>query len=287
MTTSMAETRLLSFLEAAAPTVVLAENGADPMDQPDGALLVTIADGAPAAGGSPVTPAPGSSTEHLLDAEPSSAGPGAVVARLPLGSARGSEVVTLTVVGAGLEPDAQAVLAEIARADSDDAPTRPLDETSGAVLWCLARARRAERVLEVGTGAGAATVWLGSAVAGRGGTVTSLERDSAMRTLARRNLRRAGLTDAVDLRLGVAERLLPRLSGPFDLVLLDHDPSDRPDDLLAVLPACAPDALVVSPGARRDSAGLALYNATVASHPAVKRTIYLATPAGLTLSLLR
>lgn len=254
--------RLRAFFEAAVPDLAVLEPGDDPLSIWDRTLLLSTSEIPPVASGD------------------------RVATSVRIGTAGSGEELSIGVMGGALSDQASAVLDAIAGADRDDSPTEPLDRESGAVLYCLARARRSRRALEIGTGAGASTVWLASAAAGTVGRVISIERDSAMRVLARRNLRSAGLLERVDLRLGEAERLLPVMYGTFDLVLFHEDPADRTDDFEMVLPSCAPGALLVSPGGRRRAKQLSVYNATVRSHPAVRASVDLATAAGLKLTLM-
>ena len=263
MAAGKAQARLLAFFDAAVPELVFLEGDEGHAALPDGVLLA-------------------SASETALPADQDR-----VVVSIPLGAAGVEEALRIGVAGGAPSADALAVLDSISGADRDAAPTQPLDAASGAVLYAVAVARRAKRVLEIGTGVGASTTWLASAMASTGGRVTSVERDSAMRTQAQQNLRRASLLEHVDLRLGEASRVVPGLDGRFDLVLFDEDPEDRADDLILVLPACAPRALLASPGGRRQSTRLSVYNATVRSHPDMERSVDLATGSGLTLSLLR
>jgi predicted O-methyltransferase YrrM len=124
-------------------------------------------------------------------------------------------------------------------------------------------------VLELGTSAGAATLWLASAMARTGGRLVGVERDSARVTLARRALREAGLDAHAEVRVGDAERLIPRLPGPFDLVLFDEAPTEREGHFLALLPSLASGALVLSHGARNNPAALTRFHAQLRAHPAL------------------
>jgi predicted O-methyltransferase YrrM len=179
--------------------------------------------------------------------------------------------------------DALAAVAALEARSRQERPTEPVHADVGRLLHLLVRAARARRVLEVGTSAGAAAVWLASALP-TGGQLVTVERDSAPRQLAQRAVRRAGLADRVDLRLGDAARLLPRLAGPFDLVFLDEEPLDRADDLAAVLPLCAPGALLVSHGAEEHPVELARYAALVRTLPGLSDSIGLSAGGGLLLT---
>jgi predicted O-methyltransferase YrrM len=95
----------------------------------------------------------------------------------------------------------------------------------GKLLHLLARAIGASNVLEIGTLGGYSTIWLARALPD-GGRVISLEADPRHAQVARANITRAGLDDRVEVRLGMALDLLPKLAEraePFDFVFIDAD----------------------------------------------------------------
>ncbi|NUR56238.1 MAG: O-methyltransferase [Acidobacteria bacterium] len=96
----------------------------------------------------------------------------------------------------------------------------------GKLLHLLARSINARRVLEIGTLAGYSTIWLARAV-GEGGRVVTIEFDETHARIARTNFARAGLDARIDLRVGRAQDVLPRLeherAGPFDFIFIDAD----------------------------------------------------------------
>jgi caffeoyl-CoA O-methyltransferase len=93
----------------------------------------------------------------------------------------------------------------------------------GELLFVLARATGAARILELGAATGYSAIFLGRAAAASQGRVITLEHDEAMAARARANLSRAGLARVVEVRVGEALRLMAAMSGPFDLIFLDID----------------------------------------------------------------
>ncbi len=93
----------------------------------------------------------------------------------------------------------------------------------GELLFILARATGAAAILELGTAIGYSGIFFGRACAPNRGRVVSLEHDAAMAARARTNLSRAGLAEVVEVRVGEALKLLPEMTGPFDLIFLDID----------------------------------------------------------------
>jgi predicted O-methyltransferase YrrM len=95
----------------------------------------------------------------------------------------------------------------------------------GRLLYLLATAMRATRVLEIGTLAGYSTINLARAV-GTDGRVVTLEHDPSHADIARANLAGAGVADRVDVVVGAALDTLPdigRRGETFDLVFIDAD----------------------------------------------------------------
>jgi catechol O-methyltransferase len=79
-------------------------------------------------------------------------------------------------------------------------------------------------VLEIGAFCGYSAVRIARLIAPRGGRLTSVEASPAYAEVARQVVEFAGLSAAVELRVGKAEDVLPQLApaGPFDLVFIDH-----------------------------------------------------------------
>ena len=113
-------------------------------------------------------------------------------------------------------------------------PAINVSPTEGKLLHVLARAHRAEKILEIGTLGGYSTIWLARALPASGKLIT-LEYNPAHADVARANIARAGLASRVDIRVGRAIDTLPRLeaegAGPFDLIFIDADKPSNPDYL--------------------------------------------------------
>jgi predicted O-methyltransferase YrrM len=138
-----------------------------------------------------------------------------------------------------------------------------LEPDTARLLSILVRSSRATRVLEIGTSNGYSTIWLASAVAEAGGRVISIDRNPEKQAMARENLRRAGLIDSVDLRLGEASAVVRELDGPFDLVFFDGDRTSAPEQLRLLLPKLASAVLVVADNVLSHPREIARYLAAV------------------------
>jgi predicted O-methyltransferase YrrM len=119
----------------------------------------------------------------------------------------------------GHDPALEAALAAQQEAGLPAIEVAPV---AGKLLHLLARMTGARRVLEIGTLGGYSTIWLARALP-EGGEVVTIEAEPANARVARASLERAGVSDRVDIRVGIALEVLPTLQGPFDLVFVDAD----------------------------------------------------------------
>jgi predicted O-methyltransferase YrrM len=105
-------------------------------------------------------------------------------------------------------------------------PPIAVSASQGKLLFVMAKAMGARRILEIGTLGGYSGIWLARALPPDGRLVT-LEINPAHAAVARSNFETAGVASLVDLRVGDALQLLwdtPTDSHePFDLVFIDAD----------------------------------------------------------------
>ena len=160
---------------------------------------------------------------------------------------------------------------------------------SGPLLGVLALAIGARHLLEVGCGLGYSAAWLafGSAPSGR---VETVEQDPAHAVLARRHLQVEGYDTRVTILEGRGIAVLPRLSGPYDMIFCDGDLAEYVTDLDHFRRLLRDGGLLVSsnlflgrydpnlPGLEQAAA----YRLELLSDPHL-RTVFL--PGGLALSL--
>src|SRR6202158_4762083 len=111
-----------------------------------------------------------------------------------------------------------------------------LEPASAQLLSILVRASGATRALEIGTSNAYSTIWLAWSLAPAGGRIVSIDRNPDKHALARENLRRADLLDRVELLTGDATEIVRELAGPFDLVFLDADRRNFPEQIKILLP---------------------------------------------------
>jgi len=119
----------------------------------------------------------------------------------------------------------------------------------GKLLFLLARAIGARRILEIGTLGGYSAIWLARALP-VDGRLTTLEIDPHHAEVARSNLARAGLAAVAEVVIGPALASLARLdqqrTGPFDLVFIDADKEGYPDYLEWSVRLARPGGLIIA-----------------------------------------
>lgn len=123
----------------------------------------------------------------------------------------------------------------------------PVTPKQGRLLYLLARARGARRIVEFGTSFGLSTIHLAAAVRDNGGgQVVGTELEPRKVAAARRNLETAGLAEWVEIREGNALDTLSDPGGPVDLLFLDGFAPLYLPVLELVAPKLAPGAVVVA-----------------------------------------
>lgn len=153
-------------------------------------------------------------------------------------------------------PDA-ALDATLAANAAAGLPPIAVTPSQGKLLHLLARSIGARSILEIGTLGGYSSIWLARALT-EGGRLVTLEANADYAAVAEANIRRAGLADVVDLRVGKALDTLPQLaaelSEPFDLTFIDADKVHTPDYFAQVLEMSHAGSLIVADNVVRDGA---------------------------------
>ncbi len=143
------------------------------------------------------------------------------------------------------DPALDAALASSAAAGLPDIQVAP---NQGKLLQLLALIRGASRILEIGTLGGYSTIWMARALP-EDGRLISLEVDPTHAHVARANIKRAGLDDRVEVRVGPALDSLPKIAdegaAPFDLVFIDADKQHNPDYFAWALKLTRPGSIII------------------------------------------
>lgn len=188
-------------------------------------------------------------------------------------------------LGRLLVPSDPVLDAALAASAAGGLPPHHVSPAQGKLLYLLARALGARRVLEIGTLGAYSTIWLARALP-PDGTLVTLEANPHHAAVARTNISRAGLDAVVEVRFGPALDTLPALAEdrPFDLIFVDADKEQNPDYFAWALRLTRPGSVilvdnVVRNGAVVDAAstdpsvrGVRRLNETIAAEPRVSAT---------------
>jgi predicted O-methyltransferase YrrM len=97
----------------------------------------------------------------------------------------------------------------------------PVGPESGQLINILVKSLKAPTILELGTSYGYSAIWLAEAARATGGRVVTMEKNEKKTDYARTMVKRAGLSDFVDFRVGDAVEMIETLPNGIDFVLVD------------------------------------------------------------------
>lgn len=103
----------------------------------------------------------------------------------------------------------------------------------GLILDEVVQKYKPSAILEVGTNVGYSAIRMGRLLK-KGQKVTCVEISEALAKTARSNTEKAGLSDRIEILVGDAKKVLPRLEGTFDMVFLDAVKTEYIDYLKSI-----------------------------------------------------
>ena len=187
-----------------------------------------------------------------------------------------------------LAPQDEALLATIQSLDEAEMPQHSISPNQGKLLYTLALLCNARNILEIGTLGGYSTIWLARALSDDGQLI-SLEYNSHRAEVARQNIIRAGLESKVEIRVGKALELFPRieseLTTPFDLIFIDADKPPYTEYFQWAFKLARPGTLIIADNVIREGKildrhskdekviGVQRFNEMLAKNPDVTATI--------------
>ncbi len=149
----------------------------------------------------------------------------------------------------------EALQATTASIEKENIPQISVSANQGKFLHILAKVCNAKKILEIGTLAGYSTIWMARALPADGRLI-SLEFDQHHADVARKNIDRAGLGKQVEIKVGKAIDLLPKLkaedAGPFDMIFIDADKPPYAEYFEWALKLSRPGTLIVADNVIRE-----------------------------------
>jgi predicted O-methyltransferase YrrM len=166
-----------------------------------------------------------------------------------------------------------------------------LDRDKAKFCYLLCRARKAFKVIEVGTSYGVSTIYLAAAVRdnirafGGDGVVIGTEYEPSKAAAAREHFAQAGLSSFIELREGDLRETLKQIDGPIDFVLVDVWIAMARPAIELIAPHLKPGGVVICDNTSMDRAHYADYFAFLNDPVNRFTTMTLPFKSGLELSV--
>ena len=177
-----------------------------------------------------------------------------------------------------------ALLKHIKAADKDQLA---VSEEDGRFLRLLVVTRGAKRALEIGAASGYSAIWMGLGMRETGGKLVTIEYDKVRASEAAANIRKAGLSDVVQVISGDAFAEIPKVPGTFDFVFCDAWKRDYQKFFTMVFPRMDKGGLFLGHNVINKRDEMADFLKTIHSSPAVLTSIVAPSGEGVSITLKR
>jgi predicted O-methyltransferase YrrM len=187
-------------------------------------------------------------------------------------------------VAQNVPPHVEALLKQIKAADKDQLA---VSEEDGQFLRLLVVTRGAKRALEIGGASGYSAIWMGLGMRDTGGKLVTIEYDKARAVEAAANVKKAGLSDVVQVISGDAFAEIPKVAGTFDFVFCDAWKRDYQKFFSMVFPRMDKGGLFLGHNVINKRDEMADFLTTIHSSPAVLTSIVAPSGEGVSITLKR
>jgi caffeoyl-CoA O-methyltransferase len=183
-----------------------------------------------------------------------------------------------------LSPRVDAVLKQIKAADKD---MLAVSEEDGRFMRLLVAASRAKKGLEIGAASGYSAIWIGLGMRETGGRLVTIEYDKARAQQAMENVRKAGLSDVVQVISGDAFAEIPKVPGTLDFVFCDAWKRDYQKFFSMVVPRMDKGGLFLAHNVINKQSEMADFLTTIRTSSALLTTIVSPGTEGMSVSYKR
>jgi caffeoyl-CoA O-methyltransferase len=183
-----------------------------------------------------------------------------------------------------LSPRVDAVLKQIRAADKD---LLAVSEEDGRLMRVLVAAARAKKGLEIGAASGYSAIWIGLGMRETGGRLVTIEYDKGRAQEATENVKRAGLSDIVQVISGDAFAEIPKVPGTFDFVFCDAWKRDYQKFFSMVVPRMDKGGLFLAHNVINKQSEMADFLTTIRTSSALLTTIVSPGTEGMSVSYKR
>jgi caffeoyl-CoA O-methyltransferase len=162
-----------------------------------------------------------------------------------------------------------------------------ISEEDGRFLRLLIVTRGAKRALEIGAASGYSAIWMGLGMRDTGGKLVTIEYDKARAAQAAANIKKAGLSDVVQVVSGDAFAEIPKVAGTFDFVFCDAWKRDYQKFFSMVFPRMDKGALFLGHNVINKRDEMADFLKTIHTSPHVLTSIVSPGAEGMSVTLKR
>ena len=203
-----------------------------------------------------------------------------------MGMLRSLTVMALLVLVGGTmtaqqAPDLNKILADIRARDKGQLA---VSEEDGKFLRLLIASTGRKRALEIGGASGYSAIWMAQGLRATGGKLVSIEYDPARARELADNIRKAGMSDVVQVVAGDAFVEIPKLQGTFDFVFLDAWKPDYKKFFDLVFPRLTAGALFTAHNVVNKKGEMVPFLDTIHRHPRLFTTIVAPSGEGISVS---
>jgi caffeoyl-CoA O-methyltransferase len=170
---------------------------------------------------------------------------------------------------------------------STDKGQLAVSEEDGRFLRLMIASSGSKRALEIGGASGYSAIWMGMALRETGGKLVTIEYDPVRARELAGNIRRAGLSDTVQVVAGDAFQQIPNIQGMFDFVFLDAWKRDYKRFFELVYPRLDKGGLFIAHNVVNKRSEMGDFLDAVQKHPSLWTTIVSPSGEGMSVSLKR
>ncbi len=127
-----------------------------------------------------------------------------------------------------------------------------ITKETGELLNMILRLKNVKNMLEVGMSTGYSTIWCAEAISVQSGKIITIEQNPSKIKRAKENFQKAGVTDTITIKEGLAMQVLTELSLQqrykdfFDFVLIDADKENVKEYFDLIFPMVSAGGVIVT-----------------------------------------
>jgi len=180
------------------------------------------------------------------------------------------------------DPHVSRLLAEIKKKDTGQLA---VSEEDGRFMRLMIATSGAKKALEIGGASGYSAIWIGMGLRMTGGRLVTIEYDPVRAKELAENVKRAGLSDIVQVVSGDAFEQIPKVQGTFDFVFLDAWKKDYKRFFDMVYPRLDARGLFLAHNVVNKRNEMGDFLDVVLKHPAMWTTIVSPSGEGMSVSM--